>query len=632
MNTNNNSNTNLINKLGAFNGLIFTIMVAVVGLIVMYVMNPKLFNVTFGIEIALTISLISFITIFMKMVSKYNSSPSSSLLQHLTINLNDKPSLSGAYTIALLIIIGFLFAIVKYGNMHTEDGSIGLWVNLAIILMYGVGMSIYMSNLKTHDDKILESLPFAVRDIYNLRFKWTLALLGFIAALIILYIVTPIFMKKYAGLSGIVVMFAAMVIIGMILIYQNILSNPEQISSDFDKLNPKLTMFIKALYVLAALTISGLILYGTLNFMGIFDANSTNEHNIGHTIFNLILLGVMFGIIYKIANAGGYLAQSPLYRLIINTIFYIPCLLVVLVNYISNLLGLSIGSSPTTGAKTSPTEIIISIIIVLLIVVYFCVTKFLKPYLQKKYYTQGGQQLVNIPISTNTKTDIASYQTLNDTDSLEYKYAISFWFYIDSFPPSTSAAYTQTVPLLSYGETPIVKYSAPNNTLLVTVKQEDDNNPVVNYVQTKELEINKATVDQWKEAQQDIQSRIEDIKTMPISSNIDEDGHKLIHKQPDILLQKWNHIVLNYNSGTLDVFYNGKLVKSEIEIVPYIKYDMLSVGSEDGINGNVSNLVYFKNPLNIISVNNLYSSLKDISPPCLDNDIKVVPLPDNIHI
>jgi len=606
-------------------------MIAVVGLIVMYVMNPHLFNVTFGIEIVLTISLISFITIFMKMVSKYNSSPSSSLLQHLTINLNDKPSLSGAYTIALLIIIGFLFAIVKYGKMHTEDGSIGLWVNLAIILMYGVGMSIYMSNLKTHDDKILESLPFSVREIYDLRFKWTLGLIGFIVALIVLYNVTPIFMKKYAGLSGIVIMFAAMVIVGMILIYQNILSNPAKISSDFDKLNPTLSVFIKALYVLVALTISGLILYGTLNIMGIFDSNSTNKHNIGHTIFNLILLGVMFGIIYKIANAGGYLAQSPLYRLIINTIFYIPCLLVVLVNYISNFLGLGIGSSTDSSPKASTVEIIISVIIVLLIVIYFCVTIFLKPYLQKKYYTQGGQQLVNIPINTNVKTDIASYQTLNDTDSLEYKYAISFWFYIDSFPPSTSSAYTKTVPLLSYGETPIVKYSAPNNTLLVTVKEQDDNNAIVDYVQTKELEINKDTVDKWKETQHDIQSKIEDVKTMPISSNIDGNGHKLIHQQPDIMLQKWNHVVLNYNSGTLDVFYNGKLVKSEIEIVPYIKYDMLSVGSDNGIDGNVSNLVYFKNPLNIININNLYSSLKDISPPCLDNNVKVVPLPDNIY-
>jgi hypothetical protein len=76
----------------------------------------------------------------------------------------------------------------------------------------------------------------------------------------------------------------------------------------------------------------------------------------------------------------------------------------------------------------------------------------------------------------------------------------------------------------------------------------------------------------------------------------DDNGNRIVYKQKNVLLQKWNNVIINYNGGILDIFLNGELVKSNVEVVPYYTLDNLTVGEDNGINGSICNLVYFNKP------------------------------------
>ena len=47
-----------------------------------------------------------------------------------------------------------------------------------------------------------------------------------------------------------------------------------------------------------------------------------------------------------------------------------------------------------------------------------------------------------------------------------------------------------------------------------------------------------------------------------MQKDILENKNYTIYKDKDIPLQRWNHVVFNYDGGTFDMFLNNKLVTS----------------------------------------------------------------------
>lgn len=263
--------------------------------------------------------------------------------------------------------------------------------------------------------------------------------------------------------------------------------------------------------------------------------------------------------------------------MIVNFVLWLPCLF-------SDMLDRIISQYYIEKDRTRIQEVVLLVIGVLLVGGYYSIP-YLTEWLDVVY--QGGRTLVNEPIILKDPSTIGAYISLNDINPkdnnpvFEYNYAVSMWLYIDALPPNTSAAFDKYTPVFSYGGKPTISYKASNNTMLVTA-------------QIKDLTEN-----------------------MAINLNLerDADDNVIVYKLEKVLLQKWNHILINYNGGILDVFYNGELVKSANNIVPYMKLDSMVIGSANGINGAICNVMYYKHVLEAKQIAYLYNSVKNSTPP-----------------
>lgn len=368
--------------------------------------------------------------------------------------------------------------------------------------------------------------------------------------------------------------------------------------NDADKINP---IFKNAFLLIFGLSFSG-ALVGWLAYM---ITSLSSGSGIFSFILNLLLIIAVMSLVYRLVS-GTSLYKQPFFKLIINILFYIPCLFVGLIEGIVwlfgglfKLFGFTKGIQLTDG-KTDKTSVIVLIITVLLFLIYLY-----RPSIERHIYKQGGNLLVNQPISINELNSISDYLTLNQPlKTYDYQYGISFWFRLDADSPSTNASYNKYSTILNYGGKPNVMYNASTNTMIVTMKSKDE----------------------------------ESMSSSPVLSNKesrDENGDLIVYTKTNVLLQKWNHVVINYNGGTLDVFYNGELVKSVYGVVPYMEYDALVVGQENGIYGQLCSLNYFNKNLNLSQVYYLYHLVKNRDPPITydanQNIIKQPKPHDNIN-
>lgn len=397
---------------------------------------------------------------------------------------------------------------------------------------------------------------------------------------VIFLIVMTVLISTYPGgffndktTSGAVMIILLIIsIVWSMLLTANLFPEMSNKHMNVDKMN----LFKRAMLALFGIVISGLLIFWIVYNI----QNLSGESSIVSFVLNLTLVLIFLALIYKTFNVeipSDNSKKTGFFNILINLVFYIPCLFGGVFDSIGKFISGEYSAS-TTGS------LLMLLIAMIIIIIYFTM-----PSLFHKFSSQGGKQLVNKPVYTNSQYNLGTYEELNGSDTFDYQYAISCWVFIDAVPPNMNSSYEKYTSLLNFGNKPNILYNGSTNTLMITMQQKDlDKN-------TK----NKLT-------------------------DFDDNGNRIIYKHKHFSLQKWNNIIINYNGGVLDVFLNGDLVKSDVGVVPYYTLDNLTIGEKDGLMGGISNVIYFKHALTASNVYYLYNTVKNKTPPTTNDSNETI--------
>jgi hypothetical protein len=261
-----------------------------------------------------------------------------------------------------------------------------------------------------------------------------------------------------------------------------------------------------------------------------------------------IVYKVLFNYFYKIDGMNGF---------IVNMIFYIPCMVLNGLEYLSN------------DFKQTPFTVYVLLMIeILLLLAYFYLPK-ITQLVTNSVNVKDGKQIITEPMLIKRRENISSYISMTDHDPktsniVNNKFAISMWVYVVPVPP-TVYPYNGDATIFEFGNYhPRLIYNGSTNKFKSFMNQSDSTE-----------------------------------FTMP--------------------LQAWNHVVYNYTKSSIDLFVNGELMatktgRSNLNEGLSVD-DILSIGQENGLSGGICNVVYFKTPLFKYEIENMYNLNKMKDPP-----------------
>jgi hypothetical protein len=99
------------------------------------------------------------------------------------------------------------------------------------------------------------------------------------------------------------------------------------------------------------------------------------------------------------------------------------------------------------------------------------------------------------------------------------------------------------------------------------------------------------------------------IKSRTINNKSDQ--LDTIYEMTSVKHQKWLYFVINYENNNIDVFIDGKLVGSKNNVTPYFIGDNVTIGEHDGIHGSIKEIFYFDKIKTPDSIQFLYSLTKN---------------------
>ena len=286
----------------------------------------------------------------------------------------------------------------------------------------------------------------------------------------------------------------------------------------------------------------------------------------------LIVLSIVFGF-GKDYWTSYFNERKPTWSgFIVNFLFFIPCMMYDFADYLTY---------QWTHTRM-PILFLVFVEILVLVIYYFgkswgenCLKTQLLPqpvFLKDKVVISDSQPMMIQNVVTNT-VNPESENTFN----IQKDYAFTMWVYINDYTTNSDNL--------------TVDYRLAKNVFLYGESNGTRGNPRVCYYNRNLLFY---------------------FSTNPVSSN----------PSPDfifnILMQKWNHVAINYKNNEVDVFMNGTLVHSHSlkENLPiYEISNAVVVGEKFGVDGAICNIHYHREPLTRIEIAYEYNTLSLSNPP-----------------
>jgi hypothetical protein len=275
-------------------------------------------------------------------------------------------------------------------------------------------------------------------------------------------------------------------------------------------------------------------------------------------VVSILIMCVLLSILYKYIHAKYYNGKSidrvsTFLDILINVVFWLPCLVTDVLQYI-----FSLGKSNLFSSVDKLSIAIVSIMAGL-ILVYLNARK-----INQNIISQNGLILFSDPLYLNEVAFFPSPIHIHkQTD-----YALSFWCYFHT----TAAVSTDIYSIINLcGNECNVSYNPQENMIYVGHKNK-----------------------------------------LPSTETYTEDNIPLVFKEK-MILQKWNNVILNFSNSSLDIFVNGQLKHSESNIVSRLNEELLQIGHQNGMQGGIRQLTCYNRPLtflNIYMINNAPAIIK----------------------